>query len=158
MERSKREEQFPPVNAQCVCVCVRTTDPVVQRRLVHLDGRCGSGPENGPSRRRMPPWIPFFECLFSEIANEFFTKIIEKGADKKKNRQTSEEIWSISSSARTAFWTAKCQILVAKPLKRCPENEQRISLKRSTKEHLRLLLGRWHSPQVAPAAQLLHSY
>ena len=25
--------------------------------------------------------------------------------------------------------------------------------KRSNKEHLRLLLGRWHSPQVAPAAQ-----
>ena len=70
----------------CVCVCVRTTDPVVQRRLVHLDGRCGSGPESGPSRRRMPPWIPFFECLFSEIANEFFTKIIEKGADKKKEQ------------------------------------------------------------------------
>ena len=84
-------EQFPPVNAQCVCVCVRTTDPVVQRRLVHLDGRCGSGPENGPSWRRMPPWIPFFECLFSEIANEFFTKIIEKAADKKKNKQTNRE-------------------------------------------------------------------
>ena len=28
-------------------------------------------------------------------------------------------------------------------------------VKRSTKEHLRLLLGRWHSPQVAPAAQKL---
>ena len=89
----------------------------------------------------MPPWIPFFECLFSEIANEFFTKIIEKGADKKKNKHTlshTHEIRLIWSSTRTVFWTAKCQILVAKPLKRCPENEQRISLKNQTKGHLRL--------------------
>ena len=31
----------------------------------------------------MPPWIPFFELFFHEIPNEFFIKIIEKGAAKK---------------------------------------------------------------------------
>ena len=41
--------------------------------------------------------------------------------------------------------------------RKSPQNESEIeapnSLNKSTNEHLRLLLGRWHSPQVAPAAQ-----
>ena len=38
----------------------------------------------------------------------------------------------------TRFWSAKRQIPVAKPLKSGPQNEQRISLKNPTNEHLRL--------------------
>ena len=38
----------------------------------------------------------------------------------------------------TRFWTARCQIPVVKPFKSDPQNEQRISLKNPTNEHLRL--------------------
>ena len=70
-------------------------------------------------------------------------ELLEKWSDKKKehqqtNKQT-EKIWPISSSAGTRFWAAKCQIPVAKPLKSSPQNEQPISLKKSTNGHLRLV-------------------
>ena len=103
------------------------------QKTVHLGVSYGAGSENRAVR---PP-----TCS-------------KKGLTKKgqTNRQT-QVFGPISSSAGTVFWTAKCQIPVAKPLKSGPQNKRRISLRRSTKEHLRLLLGRWHSPQVAPAAQ-----
>ena len=64
--------------------------------------------------------------------------LLEKWSEKKKHRQTSTKIWPDAMRTGTRFWTAKCQIPVAKPLKRCPHIEQRISLKNPTNEHLRL--------------------
>ena len=96
---------------------------------------------------------PVFGAIFSENRAVRSSTCSKKRLTKKNNKHLTDEIWPISSSAGTVFWTAKCQIPVAKPLKSCPQNELRISLKNPTKGHLRLLLGRWHSPQVAPAAQ-----
>ena len=76
------------------------------------------------------PGSPFLSVFFLKSQMNSSQKSSKKGLTKKKNRQTdkqTEEIRPIWSSTRTVFWTAKCQILVAKPLKRCPENEQRIS-------------------------------
>ena len=51
------------------------------------------------------PGSPFLSVFFSEIANEFFTKIIEKGADKKKEQTDKDQdiFGRISSSAGTVF-------------------------------------------------------
>ena len=97
---------------------------------------------------------PFLSDFFLK-SEPYVHRPARKGGRQKKrtNKKETTKIWPISSSAGTMFWTTKCQIPVAKPLKSGSRNERRISLKRSTKEHLRLLLGRWHSPQVAPAAQ-----
>ena len=96
---------------------------------------------------------PVFGAIFSENRAVRPPTCSKKGLTKKKNRQTSDISGPIPMRDVTRFWSAKRQIPVAKPLKSGPQNEQRISLKNPTKGHLRLLLGRWHSPQVAPAAQ-----
>ena len=115
----------------------------------------------GSGRRQKMDGFPYRIRCKSPFLSDFFLKSepyvhrpARKVVQQKKNtNKDTKKIWPISSSAGTRFWTVKCQIPVANPLNSCPQNEQRISLKMSTKEHLRLLLGRWHSPQVAPAAQ-----
>ena len=106
--------------------------------------------------------FPYRNRCKSPFLSDFFLKsepYVHRPARKvvRQKKRTSDRqtkvFWPISSSAGTRFWTVKCQIPVANPLKSCPQNDRRISLKRSNKEHLRLLLGRWHSPQVASAAQ-----
>ena len=97
---------------------------------------------------------PIFERLF--LKSEPYVHRPARKVDQEKkrtDRQESKVFRPISSSAGIRFWTAKCQIPVANPLKSGSQNDPRMSPKRSNKEHLRLLLGRWHSPQVAPAAQ-----
>ena len=117
----------------------------------------------GSGRRQKMDGFPYRNRCKSPFLSDFFLKsepYVHRPArkvdqEKKRTDPDTEKIWPISRSAGTRFWTAKCQIPVAEPLKSGPQNDPRISLKNPTKGHLRLLLGRWHSPQVAPAAQKL---
>ena len=84
------------------------------------------------------PGSPFLSVFFLKSQMNSSQKSSKKGLTKKKDKQTSEKIWSDLDADGTRFWTAKCQIPVAKPLKSGPQNEQRISLKNPTNEHLRL--------------------
>ena len=47
------------------------------------------GPGNAALPLQNSVQEPLFECSFHEILDEFFTKIVEKGAAKKVRRQTS---------------------------------------------------------------------
>ena len=94
-ERSKRKEDFPAVNTHsvCACVCVWTTDPVVQRRPVpldRLDGRMwfrsrkqfASPTEFGASTRFLTVFFWKLLCIGIDL--------LEKGADKKKGQTDPE--------------------------------------------------------------------
>ena len=64
----------------------------------------------------------------------------KKGLTKKRTDKDQDKSGPIPMRDVTRFWSAKRQIPVAKPLKSGPQNEQRISLKNPTNEHLRLAL------------------
>ena len=55
--------------------------------------------------------------------------LLENGAAQKKGQQQTQVFWPISSLAGSRFWTAKCPIPLAKPLKSGSQNGSRISLK-----------------------------
>ena len=114
----------------------------------------------GPKTVRFPYRIrcksPFFEWFLCNMPKNIASTCSKKARTKKKNiRQTdkqTDDSGLISSSARTVFWTAKSQIPVAKPLKAVPKTSGGFLLRcqlMSTSGSV----GRWHSPQVAPAAQ-----
>ena len=93
--------------------------------MVHLGVSCRAGPR--------------FLSDFSENRAVRPSTCSKKGLTKKITDKLTDKSGQISSSAGTRFWTAKCQIPVAKPLKSSPQNEQPISLKKSTNGHLRLV-------------------
>ena len=102
----------------------------------------------GSGRRQEMDGFPYrIRCKY-QFLSVFFLKsepYVHRPARKvvRQKKRTSRLITDISgpisASAGTRFWTAKCQIPVAKPLKSSPQNEQPISLKKSTNGHLRLV-------------------
>ena len=75
----------------CVCVCGLQILSFNVVEFISTVG-CGSGPETVRFPYGYRCKYPLFECYFSEIVDEFFTKIIEKGADKKKEQTSSSKI------------------------------------------------------------------
>ena len=61
--------------------------------------RIGAGAENGPSRRRLPPWIPFFERFLWDIPAHIASTCSKKALTKKKE-QTHKHTKSDRSGAR----------------------------------------------------------
>ena len=101
--------------------------------------------ENGRVRWSYCSKNPFIECSFHEITIEFLLELVQKAACKKlnthTNRQTNRQtdrIQPISSSAVAMFWTVHTQIPFANASKTCPQNDPRIPVNISFKEHLRL--------------------
>ena len=123
-----------------MCVDYRSRHPTSSSSSGDWTAECGSGPENGSSRRRMPGGTPFSSVFFLK-SEPYVHRPARKVVRQKKRTSSKQEDKSglISSSAGTRFWSAKCQIPVAKPLKSSPQNEQPISLKKSTNGHLRLV-------------------
>ena len=97
--------------------------------------------ENGRVRWSYCSKNPFIECSFHEITIEFLLELVQKAACKKLNRVTNRQtdrIQPISSSAVAMFWTVHTQIPFANASKTCPQNDPRIPVNISFKEHLRL--------------------
>ena len=84
--------------------------------------------------------FPFLSDLFSEITNEFCPESVQKWACKKcaQTHTQTDRIGPIRSSSGTMFWTGKTQIPLADGSKPRPQNDLRIPVKISFKEHLRL--------------------
>ena len=114
-------------------------------------------PKSGPSRRLMRCGTPFLSVIFLK-SEPYVHRPAPKVVRQKKRTSDRQEDRSdqISSSAGTVFWTAKCQIPVAKPLKSSPQNEQPISLKKSTNGHLRLVRSLALSSSCACGAKKGH--
>ena len=98
----------------------------------------------GPKRDRFPyrircksPLLSVFFLKSEPYVHRPARKVVRQ--KKRTSDKRTDKSGQISSSAGTRFWTAKCQIPVAKPLKSSPQNEQPISLKKSTNGHLRLV-------------------
>ena len=98
------------------------------------------GPKTGPSRRLMRCGTPFLSVIFLK-SEPYVHRPARKVVRQKKrtSRKLTDKSGQISISTGTRFWSAKCQIPVTKPLKSSPQNEQPISLKKSTNGHLRLV-------------------
>ena len=73
---------------------------------------------------------PFLSVFFLKSGPYVHRPARKRGCQKKRtDRQQTKVFWPISSSAGTRFWTAKCPIPLAKPLKSGSQNGSRISLK-----------------------------
>ena len=94
-----------------------------------LDRRCfGPKTTRFPYRIRcMSPFLSVFFLKSEPCVHRPARKVVRQKKEQ-TDRQT-EKSGQLSSSAGTRFWSAKCQIPVAKPLKSSPQNEQPISLK-----------------------------
>ena len=118
------------------------------------------GTTSDPETLRFPYRIrcknPFFECSFHEILDEFFTKIVEKGAAKKVRRHQTSDRQTESGRSRAApgscFGQPKRRYHSQKPPKRVPKTGPGILLRTRLKGTSGLPRS-FHSPQMAPAAQ-----
>ena len=121
----------------CVCVCGLQ---ILSFNVVQFNStvRCeiGTGMDSLPSsiRCKTPFLIDFF--LKSEpYVHRPAPKVVR---EKKRTDPITDIFGSDAMRTGTRFCTAKCQIPVGKPFQSGPQNEQRISLKNPTNEHLRL--------------------
>ena len=115
----------------------------------------------GPKRDRFPyrnrcksPFLSDFFLKSEPYVHRPARKVVRQ--KKRTSDKRTDKSGQISSSAGTRFWTAKCQIPVAKPLKSSPQNEQPISLKKSTNGHLRLVRSLALSSSCACGAIKFH--
>ena len=123
----------------CVCVCVdyRSCRPMSSSSSRRPDVVPDPETVRFPYRNRCKsPFLSDFFLKSEPYVHRPARKVVRQ---KKRTNPLTDKSDQISSSAGTRFWTAKCQIPVAKPLKSSPQNEQPISLKKSTNGHLRLV-------------------
>ena len=130
-ERSKRKEDFPAVNTHSVCACVCVCGlqilsfNVVQFLWTDWTAECGSGPENSSLPLQNSVQVPVFLPSFSGNCFCIAIDLLEKGADKKKDRHTNiTQIWSDSD--------ARCdQVLVSQKTDTSRKTPQKWSPKRA---------------------------
>ena len=138
---------------ECVCVCGLQIPSfnVVQFLWTDSTAECGSGPENGSSRRRMPGGTPFLSDFF--LKSEPYVHRPARKVVRQKKRTNTEQGKSGRSRARPGpgFGQLNVRYQSQNLSKAVPKMSSRFLL-RSQLMGTSGSFGRWHSPQVAPAA------
>ena len=103
---------------------------------------------------------PLLDVFFLDIAFKIVSGRLENAPRKKKHRHThtqTDKIEPISRSAGSRFQTLETLLPLGEALKRGSRIKLQIPLT-SRLMGTSGFLGRWHSPQIAPAAQKLLEY
>ena len=115
----------------------------------------GEGPQTSPCRRSLPSQSPLLERFFLEIAFKIVSGRLKKPLTKNRtDTQTHRQTDLSRSRARldpVSRHLKRCN-RSKKPSKEGPESSSQIPLT-SRLMGTSGFLGRWHSPQIAPAAQ-----
>ena len=118
----------------------------------------GEGSKICPVRRSLPSQSPLLEVFFLDIAFKIASDRLKKSLQKKRtDRQTNRQTDLSRSRGRldpVSRHLKRCY-RSAKPSKEGPESSSQIPLT-SRLMGTSGFLGRWHSPQIAPAAQQFH--